>query len=74
MNVIKRSGEEVEFNLEKIFHAIDKANLATLHTPMSQEDIKEVAERVEQLVEEMKRSANVEEIQDLVETELMNKK
>ncbi len=74
MNVIKRSGEEVEFNLEKIFHAIDKANLATLHTPMTQEDIKEVALRVEQLVEEMKRSANVEEIQDLVETELMNKK
>ncbi len=74
MNVIKRSGEEVEFNLEKIFHAIEKANLATLHTPMSQEDIKEVAQRVEELVEEMKRSANVEEIQDLVETELMNKK
>ncbi len=74
MNVIKRSGEEVEFNLEKIFHAIDKANLATLHTPMTQDDIKEVALRVEQLVEEMKRSANVEEIQDLVETELMNKK
>lgn len=39
MNVIKRSGEEVTFDLEKIFNAIKKANLATLHTPMSDEDI-----------------------------------
>ena len=74
MNVIKRSGEEVEFDLVKIFHAIEKANLATLHTPMNTEEIKEVAKIVEQKVEDMKRSANVEEIQDLVETELMNKK
>jgi len=29
MNVIKRSGEEVEFNAEKIENAIKKANEAT---------------------------------------------
>lgn len=74
MNVIKRSGEEVTFDLEKIFNAIKKANSATLHTPMSDEDIFNVSKIVENQVEELNRSANVEEIQDLVESELMNKK
>lgn len=74
MNVIKRSGEEVTFDLEKIFNAIKKANLATLHTPMSDEDIFNVSKIVGNQVEELNRSANVEEIQDLVESELMNKK
>lgn len=74
MNVIKRSGEEVTFDLEKIFNAIKKANLATLHTPMSDEDIFNVSKIVENQVEGLNRSANVEEIQDLVESELMNKK
>lgn len=74
MNVIKRSGEEVTFDLEKIFNAIKKANLATLHNPMSDEDIFNVSKIVENQVEELNRSANVEEIQDLVESELMNKK
>lgn len=74
MNVIKRSGEEVTFDLEKIFNAIKKANLATLHTPMSDEDIFNVSKIVENQVEKLNRSANVEEIQDLVESELMNKK
>ena len=74
MNVIKRSGEEVTFDLEKIFNAIKKANLATLHTPMSDEDIFNVSKIVQNQVEELNRSANVEEIQDLVESELMNKK
>lgn len=74
MNVIKRSGEEVTFDLEKIFNAIKKANLATLHNPMSDEDIFNVSKIVESQVEELNRSANVEEIQDLVESELMNKK
>lgn len=74
MNVIKRSGEEVTFDLEKIFNAIKKANLATLHAPMSDEDIFNVSKIVENQVEELNRSANVEEIQDLVESELMNKK
>lgn len=74
MNVIKRSGEEVTFDLEKIFNAIKKANLATLHNPMSDEDIFNVSKIVENQVEELNRSASVEEIQDLVESELMNKK
>ena len=60
--------------LVRKINAIKKANLATLHNPMSDEDIFNVSKIVENQVEELNRSANVEEIQDLVESELMNKK
>ncbi len=74
MNVIKRSGEEVDFNIEKIENAIRKANIATANAPMSEENIKEVSQTVLQQCEDLHRSANVEEIQDMVETELMRNK
>lgn len=73
MNVIKRSGEEVLFNVQKIFNAISKANQATLHTPMTDADIQDIAESVTAKCQALKRSANVEEIQDMVEAELMQK-
>ena len=73
MNVIKRSGEEVLFNVQKIFNAISKANLATLHTPMTDADIQDIADSVTAKCQALKRSANVEEIQDMVEAELMQK-
>jgi anaerobic ribonucleoside-triphosphate reductase len=73
MNVIKRSGEEVLFNVQKIFNAISKANQATLHTPMTDADIQDIANSVTAKCQALKRSANVEEIQDIVEAELMQK-
>lgn len=73
MNVIKRSGEEVLFNVQKIFNAISKANQATLHTPMTDADIQDIADSVTANCQALKRSANVEEIQDMVEAELMQK-
>lgn len=73
MNVIKRSGEEVLFNVQKIFNAISKANQATLHTPMTDADIQGIADSVTAKCQALKRSANVEEIQDMVEAELMQK-
>ena len=73
MNVIKRSGEEVLFNVQKIFNAISKANQATLHTPMTDENIQDIAQSVTAKCKALKRSANVEEIQDMVEAELMQK-
>lgn len=73
MNVIKRSGEEVLFNVQKIFNAISKANQATLHTPMTDENIQDIADSVTAKCKALKRSANVEEIQDMVEAELMQK-
>ena len=72
MNVIKRSGEEVVFDASKIENAIKKANKATTHNQMSDELIRSVTQSVIDKCENLKRSPNVEEIQDLVENQIMN--
>lgn len=74
MNVIKRSGEEVTFDVTKIINAIKAANKATDHSPMDDATIEEIANSVMDRCDYMKRSASVEEIQDMVELELMNHK
>ena len=73
MNVIKRSGEEVIFDASKIENAIKKANKATTHNQMSDELIRSVTQSVIDKCENLKRSPNVEEIQDMVEDQLMAK-
>lgn len=73
MNVIKRSGEEVNFDIEKIANAIRKANKATAHNPMGEKDIVTISNQVADKCQVLKRSASVEEIQDMVETEIMKK-
>lgn len=74
MNVIKRSGEEVDFDITKIENAIRKANKATSHSQMSEAQVLRIAKDVANRCEEMKRSVSVEEIQDMVETEIMRAK
>lgn len=74
MNVIKRSGEEVSFDITKIENAIRKANKATSHSQMSEAQILKIAKDVANRCDEMKRSVSVEEIQDMVETEIMRAK
>ena len=74
MNVIKRSGEEVAFDISKIENAIRKANKATSHSQMSEATILKISKRVSDKVESLKRSTSVEEIQDMVETEIMREK
>ena len=74
MNVIKRSGEEVAFDIHKIENAIRKANKATTHSQMSEAQILKIAKTVEGKINALKRSTNVEEIQDFVETEIMREK
>lgn len=72
MNVIKRSGEEVSFDAEKIINAIKKANNATRHTKqISDEEISDIANQVIAQCNSIQRSISVEEIQDLVEHQLM---
>ena len=71
MKVIKRSGEEVIFDVQKIENAIRKANKATSHSQMSEATILKIAKLVENQCETMKRSPSVEEIQDMVETAIM---
>ena len=74
MQVIKRSGEEVVFDVQKIENAIRRANKATTHSQMSEAQITKIANIVADNISQLKRSANVEEIQDMVETEIMREK
>ena len=72
MNVIKRSGEEVLFDASKIENAVRKANNASSQdVRMSEDKIKEITERVTAACQERNRAIGVEEIQDMVETEIM---
>jgi len=73
MKIIKRSGSEVVFDIEKIVAAIIKANESVLdYEKLSDKTIDEIARNVENACENMKRSPSVEEIQDMVENQLMN--
>ncbi len=75
MKIIKRSGSENEFDADKIVAAISKANteVPTIER-LSEEQICEIASNVEKICEDMHRALNVEEIQDLVEDQIMNKR
>ena len=65
-NVIKRNGEEVAFDLEKILNAIKGANkdVDKLHR-MNEYQIMAVADNVAKKIEESTHAVNVEDILDL---------
>ena len=71
-NIIKRSGEEVSFNEEKIIRAIEKANneVDRIHQ-MNEYQIKAIADNISKRVAESTHAVNVEDIQDMVETGIM---
>ena len=71
MKVIKRNGSEVDFDSSKIIVAISKANDASLHREMTEEQIREAAEYIAYKCEKMNRAVSVEEIQDMVENQIM---
>lgn len=72
MNVIKRSGEEVSFDADKIVNAIRKADAATVSDKqIPSEKVIEIANEVIAKCNEIQRSISVEEIQDIVENALM---
>ena len=75
MKIIKRSGVEEAFDNKKIIAAIRKANDSVIdYEKIDDEQIKDIAKNVEIACENMKRSASVEEIQDMVENQLMNRR
>ena len=68
MKVIKRNGAEVEFDIVKIIAAVTKATAATEEDArMTPVQIQRIAESVVLSCEQLGRSPNVEEVQDLVE-------
>ena len=70
--VIKRNGEEVEFDLDKIINAIKKANQEVDHIhQMNEYQIIAVADTIAQRVRDAMHAVNVEDIQDMVETGIM---
>ena len=72
MKIIKRSGTEVDFDASKIDSAVSKANVeAAENVRLTDEQIKDISEYIENLCAELGRTLNVEEIQDLVENKIM---
>ena len=71
-NVIKRNGEEVSFDLDKIVNAIRAANreVDKLHQ-MNEYQVMAIADTIAQKVQEMRHAVHVEDIQDMVETGIM---
>ncbi|MBP3592372.1 MAG: anaerobic ribonucleoside-triphosphate reductase [Clostridia bacterium] len=74
MKLIKRNGSETIFTRSKISAAIAKANDAVEeYERITDSEIEAIALRVEEQCARLHRSVSVEEVQDLVETELMAK-
>ena len=72
VNVIKRNGEEVSFDLLKIVNAIKGANQEVQPIyQMNEYQIQAVADNVAARISEMTHAVHVEDIQDLVETSIM---
>ncbi len=72
MNVIKRNGAEVPFDVSKIQIALTKANNSVPEDArMTDLQIKRITESVEFSCMKMNRAPSVEEIQDMVEYQIM---
>ncbi len=72
VKVIKRSGEEVDFDLLKIVNAIKAANneVDNIHK-LNDFQIQAIADTVAGKISEMPHAVHVEDIQDMVETGIM---
>lgn len=72
VKVIKRNGQEVEFNSIKIVNAIEKANAEVdrIHQ-LNEAQIQAIADKITAEVEKLTHAVAVEDIQDMVETGIM---
>ncbi len=71
MKIIKRSGSEVDFDINKIILAVSKANAACEKEELTKSQIIEIAEYVEFKISKANHALSVEEIQDIVENQIM---
>ena len=75
MKIIKRSGQEVAYDISKIIAAVRKANSSVVDTEkMTDRQIDVIADNMIRECEKVNRSLSVEEIQDMVENEIMNQR
>ncbi len=72
MKIIKRNSSEAIFDISKIIAAIEKANVTVeeMHR-LTQPQILHIAHEVEESCKAMHRAPSVEEIQEMVETHIM---
>lgn len=72
MKVIKRNGSEVDFDLQKVIDAISSANgEIESRNRIDDQEISIISQGVAAKCEHYRRAVGVEEIQELVETEIM---
>ncbi len=72
MKIIKRNGSEETFNPQKIIDAVKKADLANVNGRLlTDEQIEGIAKTIADTGACVSRALSVEEIQELVETEIM---
>ena len=72
MKILKRSGAEVDFDVSKIVNAVSKANQTVdYNKALTAEQINAIGTYIEQLCKALNRALSVEEIQDMVETQIM---
>ncbi len=72
MRIIKRNGSEAAFDISKIIAAITRANDTVDESlRLTPTQIREIADNVVAHCEELGRSPNVEEVQDMVEKQIM---
>ena len=72
MKIIKRSGEEQIFDINKIVNAVTKANLSVDEKlRLTDEQINTISQNVEAHCKKTRRTETVEEVQDLVENQIM---
>ena len=73
MKIIKRNGAEEIFDINKIVNAIAKANNASDTNELSEGQIADIADYIEYKCGKVGRAVSVEEIQDMVESQIMAK-
>ena len=72
MKIIKRNGNEVEYDARRIYNAVNGANKEALDKDkLLPSQITVIEEKVRLTLEKLERAASVEEIQDLVIYEIM---
>ena len=73
MKIIKRNGAEVPFDITKIITAVTKASDSVGgKARLSREQITDIAAAVTDQCQALNRAVSVEEVQDMVETQLMD--
>ena len=74
MNVIKRNGSEVQFDKQKIYDAVTRANTnEKLQVKLTSLQIQDISDYIDYKCNKLNRAIAVEDIQDMVEEQIMAK-